>query len=120
MTLLWIPLTIIAAFLQNVRSMLQKQLKDQLGTVGAAFVRFGYGFPFALLYLLGLTLFTKLPIPYLNISFFAIVMHGIQQLTALVKKPTITNDYRFFPPYSNALIFFPVIISFMMTVKLLL
>ena len=37
MTLLWIPLTIIAAFLQNVRSMLQKQLKDQLGTVGAAF-----------------------------------------------------------------------------------
>ena len=76
MTLIWIPLTIIAAFLQNVRSMLQKQLKDQLGTVGAAFVRFGYGFPFALLYLLGLTLFTKLPIPYLNISFFAIVMIG--------------------------------------------
>ena len=56
MTLLWIPLTIAAAFLQNVRSALQKHLKGELGTIGATFVRFGYGFPFALLYLAALVL----------------------------------------------------------------
>ena len=45
---LWIPITIAAAFLQNVRSALQKHLKGVMGTTGATFVRFGYGFPFAL------------------------------------------------------------------------
>lgn len=47
---LWIPITIAAAFLQNVRSTLQKHLKGVMGTTGATFVRFGFGVPFALLY----------------------------------------------------------------------
>ena len=83
MTLLWIPLTIAAAFLQNVRSALQKHLKDRLGTTGATFVRFGYGFPFALLYLAGLAVFTELPVPQLNLRFIAIVMvGGLAQIAA--------------------------------------
>lgn len=76
MTFLWIPLTIAAAFLQNVRSAMQKHLKDRLGTTGATFVRFGYGFPFALLYLAGLATFTDLPVPNLNSKFVIIVMIG--------------------------------------------
>ena len=44
---LWIPITIAAAFLQNVRSALQKHLKGVMGTTGATFVRFGFGAPFA-------------------------------------------------------------------------
>ncbi|MEL7272357.1 MAG: DMT family transporter [Pseudomonadota bacterium] len=55
---LWIPITIAAAFAQNLRSALQKHLKGVMGTTGATFVRFGFGLPFALLYLvavLGLT-----------------------------------------------------------------
>ncbi len=44
---LWIPITIAAAFLQNVRSALQKYLKGVMGTTGATFVRFGFGAPFA-------------------------------------------------------------------------
>ncbi|MDA4846265.1 DMT family transporter [Hoeflea poritis] len=47
---LWIPITIAAAFLQNVRSAMQKHLKGVMGTTGATFVRFGFGFPFALLF----------------------------------------------------------------------
>lgn len=83
MTLLWIPLTIAAAFLQNVRSALQKHLKDRLGTTGATFVRFGYGFPFALLYLAGLAAFTDLPVPQLNLRFIVIVMiGGLAQIVA--------------------------------------
>jgi len=46
---LWIPITIAAAFLQNLRSAAQKQLKSAMGTTGATFVRFGFGFPFVLI-----------------------------------------------------------------------
>lgn len=47
---LWIPITIAAAFLQNLRSTLQKHLTGVMGTTGATFVRFGFGVPFAALY----------------------------------------------------------------------
>lgn len=47
---LWIPITIAAAFLQNFRSVLQKHLTAPVGTLGATFVRFGFGLPFAFLY----------------------------------------------------------------------
>lgn len=47
----WIPITIAAAFLQNLRSALQKHLKGELNTSGAAFCRFVYAVPFALLLL---------------------------------------------------------------------
>jgi drug/metabolite transporter (DMT)-like permease len=46
---LWIPITLIAAFLQNIRSSLQKHLKGAMGTTGATFVRFGFGMPFVLI-----------------------------------------------------------------------
>ncbi|KIT14550.1 EamA family transporter [Jannaschia aquimarina] len=46
----WVAITIGAAFLQNVRSTLQKHLKGRMGTTGATFVRFGYGVPFAAIY----------------------------------------------------------------------
>ena len=42
---LWIPLTIAAAFFQNIRSALQKDLKGKLSILGAAYVRFVYALP---------------------------------------------------------------------------
>jgi drug/metabolite transporter (DMT)-like permease len=48
---LWIPITLAAAFLQNIRSSLQKYLKGRMGTTGATFVRFGFGMPFVLMFL---------------------------------------------------------------------
>jgi drug/metabolite transporter (DMT)-like permease len=47
---LWIWLTVAAAFLQNVRSALQKSLTTQLSTAGATYCRFLYALPFALVY----------------------------------------------------------------------
>ncbi len=35
----WIALTVAAAFFQNLRSALQKHLKDRLSTAGATWVR---------------------------------------------------------------------------------
>lgn len=49
---LWIPITIAAAFLQNLRSLLQKQLTGRLSTGGATFARFVFAFPLALGYAL--------------------------------------------------------------------
>jgi drug/metabolite transporter (DMT)-like permease len=51
---LWVAITIGAAFLQNLRSALQKHLTGELSTTGATFVRFAFGLPFAFLYLAAL------------------------------------------------------------------
>jgi drug/metabolite transporter (DMT)-like permease len=80
---LWIPITIAAAFLQNVRSAMQKHLKGVMGTTGATFVRFGYGFPFALLFVLILHRFAGYEIPATNVTFFAwVVVGGLGQIGA--------------------------------------
>ncbi len=41
----WIPITIFAAFMQNLRSVLQKHIKGRLSTGGASYVRFLYALP---------------------------------------------------------------------------
>ena len=73
---LWIPITIAAAFLQNLRSAAQKHLKTVMGTTGATFVRFGFGLPFALAYLGGLSLLGGYRIPAPNAEFIAWVLIG--------------------------------------------
>ncbi len=47
--LAWIPITIAAAFLQNLRSMLQKKLRDRLSVWGATSARFIFAAPLAVL-----------------------------------------------------------------------
>lgn len=50
----WIPITVAAALCQSVRTALQKALAGKVSTNASAFVRFAYGAPFALVYLLAL------------------------------------------------------------------
>lgn len=80
---LWVPITLAAAFLQNVRSALQKHLKSQLSTTGATFVRFGYGFPVAIAYVLFLHLALGLdwPEPQATFAVYAVV-GGLTQIAA--------------------------------------
>lgn len=73
---LWIPLSIAAAFLQNIRSALQKYLKDALSDAGATFVRFGFGFPLAILYLFALQIWTEQPLPSPNLRFGIVLLTG--------------------------------------------
>ncbi len=49
--MLWIPITVFAAFAQTVRNAAQRGLIAELGTLGATLVRFLYGLPFALAWL---------------------------------------------------------------------
>ncbi len=79
----WIPITIFAAFFQNVRTALQKSLKGRLSTGGATYVRFLYGAPFALLYILAIDHFTELPVPTPNGEFALFIsIGGLTQILA--------------------------------------
>jgi hypothetical protein len=60
---LWAVFTIIAAASQTVRNAMQRELTATLGTVGATHVRFLFGFPFALAFLVGVLVFTGLSLP---------------------------------------------------------
>ena len=73
---LWIPLTIAAAFFQNIRSALQKHLKGKLSTLGAAYVRFLYAAPVALIYFIAVMLYTEQPVPMPNAGFFGYALLG--------------------------------------------
>ena len=66
---LWIPITIFAAFMQNLRSALQKHIKGKLSNGGAAYVRFFYAWPFALVYLWAVHEVGGYPIPPVNSLF---------------------------------------------------
>lgn len=84
---LWIPITIVGAFMQNLRSVLQKHLKGRLTTLGATYVRFFYAAPFAVLYVCGLNAFAGLPLPTPNPAFLMYcVLGGLAQIlfTALL------------------------------------
>lgn len=49
---LWVIITILAAFSQNLRSTFQKKLQSDLSDIGATNVRFLFGLPFAIIYFL--------------------------------------------------------------------
>ena len=66
---LWIPLTICAAFLQNLRTALQKAIKGRLSTTGAAYARFFYAWPLALVYLWAVLEYGEYTLPPINIWF---------------------------------------------------
>ncbi|WP_113132051.1 DMT family transporter [Hyphomicrobiales bacterium] len=79
----WVLITVAAAFLQNVRSAMQKHLKGVMGTTGATFVRFGFGLPFAFLYLFLLWQVAGRPLPVPNGTFFLwAVIGGLAQIAA--------------------------------------
>lgn len=80
---LWIPVTIVAAFSQNLRSALQKHLKSRLSTGGATYVRFLYAVPLALLYALILHHGADFPAPVPNLTFgFYALIGALAQILA--------------------------------------
>ena len=80
---LWVPLTFAAAFLQNLRSALQKHLSGSLSTSGATFCRFVYATPLALAYvaLLGEGYGFEWPDPNLRFVWF-VIQGGVTQIIA--------------------------------------
>ena len=80
---LWVPITLVAAFMQNLRSALQKYLKGSLSTSGATFCRFVYAVPLALVYVaaLGEGYGFAWPEPNPRFALFS-MLGGVAQITA--------------------------------------
>ena len=73
---LWAIFTVIAAFSQTVRNAMQRELTTSLGTVGATHVRFLFGFPFSVVFLLGLVFGTNVPLPHPGWTFWPWLLDG--------------------------------------------
>jgi drug/metabolite transporter (DMT)-like permease len=73
---LWIPLTIAAAFFQNIRSAMQKHLKGKLSTLGAAYVRFVYALPVAIVYFIVVIYLEAQPLPAMSSGFIVYALLG--------------------------------------------
>jgi drug/metabolite transporter (DMT)-like permease len=73
---LWAIFTIIAAFAQTVRNAMQRELTGSLGTTGATHVRFLFGLPFALLFLLVVTEWSGAPLPIPGVKFWPWLIDG--------------------------------------------
>lgn len=82
-TALWIPLTIAAAFLQNLRTVLQKQLRATLSTNASSFARFAFGSPLVIVYIIALHGLAGLAWPTPNLRFVAwVAVGGVSQIVA--------------------------------------
>jgi len=80
---LWIPITIAAAFCQNLRTVLQKHLRGQLSTTASTFTRYAFGSPLVVLYTIGLHALAGLPWPTANGAFvFWVVAGSLTQIFA--------------------------------------
>src|SRR5258708_25810005 len=71
---LWMPITIGAALAQTLRNAAQRHLTAELGTLGATLVRFLYGLPFAVAWLVVLDAQSGVPRPAIPLSFPAWVL----------------------------------------------
>ncbi|MEM7207490.1 MAG: hypothetical protein AAF434_06685 [Pseudomonadota bacterium] len=66
---LWIPITVAAAFFQNLRSALQKHLKGTLSDTGAAYSRFVFALPVIAIYVALLVWLGGYTLPAINPTF---------------------------------------------------
>ncbi|MEE9253543.1 MAG: DMT family transporter [Pseudomonadales bacterium] len=66
---LWIPITIAAAFLQNVRTALQRHLTGEMSASAATYARFCFAVPFAWLYVFLLIRVGDVALPEVGRSF---------------------------------------------------
>ncbi len=93
---LWALFTIIAAAAQTARNAMQRELTGSLGTVGATHVRFLFGFPFALLFLVGALIASGAALPRPGLTFWPWVIDGaLAQIAATALMLAAMNDRSF-------------------------
>jgi len=101
---LWIPVTVWAAFAQTLRNAAQRSLTAELGTLGATLVRFLYGLPFAILWLIGVQAVGSYALPAPNLPFIAWVSFGaVSQIiaTALLLRVMAMRNFTLGVAYSK-------------------
>jgi drug/metabolite transporter (DMT)-like permease len=81
---LWIPVTLLAAFVQNLRFLLQRHLKvTTLSSAGATWARFLYSAPLVAVLMLVVAGMSGADLPRTNLRFWAFILSGgIAQIVA--------------------------------------
>jgi drug/metabolite transporter (DMT)-like permease len=98
---LWAAFTIVAAAAQTVRNATQRELTTRLGTVGATHVRFLFGFPFALIFLITVMVVLRQALPQPPLIFWAWVIDGaLTQIAATALMLAAMNDRSFVVVYA--------------------
>ena len=93
---LWIPFTVMAAFMQSWRNAFQKRLSTDVDTLGVTLARFILAVPMAALYAFVLFSCEGSAVPQMNAKFYlAIVLAAISQIfaTALMVKLFRLRNY---------------------------
>ena len=103
---IWIPITVFAAFSQNLRSIYQKKLQKNMSNISSTYTRFLFGLPFVLIYFLLLYNFSnsKFLVSNINITFLLYcLIGGISQIIAtfLLLKIFRTNNFSVATSYSK-------------------
>ncbi|MGL4634754.1 MAG: EamA family transporter [Beijerinckiaceae bacterium] len=81
--MLWVPITIIAAAAQTARNATQRALTETIGTTGATQVRFIYGLPFAILFLMLVVVISGEALPALTTPALLFALAGaVAQIVA--------------------------------------
>ncbi len=93
---MWAIFTIIAAAAQTARNAMQRHLTATLGTVGATHVRFLFGFPFSVVFLIGVLTVTGTALPHPPAAFWPWVLLGMAtQIGATATMLAAMNDRSF-------------------------
>ena len=99
--MLWAVFTLIAAGAQTARNAMQRELTATLGTVGATHVRFLFGFPFALLFLAGVTAVVGESLPRPPLVFWPWVLAGaFTQIAATAAMLSVMGQRSFVVSYA--------------------
>jgi drug/metabolite transporter (DMT)-like permease len=94
--MLWAVFTLIAAAAQTARNAMQRELTATLGTVGATHIRFLFGFPFAILFLIGVLTATGAPLPQPGLVYWPWITLGfVAQIAATAMMLSAMNDRSF-------------------------
>ncbi len=110
--MLWAAFTLIAAAAQTARNAMQRELTATLGTVGATHVRFLFGFPFAVLFLIGVLMVTGSDLPrpsliywpWITLGFVAQIAATAMMLSAMSSRSfVVTTAYIKTEPVQTAL-----------------
>ncbi len=98
---LWAVFTVIAAAAQTVRNATQRELTATLGTVGATHVRFLFGFPFAIAFLVMVMIATGAALPRTPWVYWPWVLLGTgAQIAATALMLAAMNDRSFVVVYA--------------------
>jgi drug/metabolite transporter (DMT)-like permease len=98
---LWIVFTLVAAAAQTMRNATQRELTATLGTVGATHVRFLFGFPFSVIFLLIVMFATGAALPHPSLSYWPwLALGAVGQIAATALMLAAMNDRSFVVIYA--------------------